>query len=72
MKIGETVHITEGPFLGMDGLIIGSFQDRVVVTVVLESREIQMEIGRDWIAPVVARRSITRIENPKASQRKTG
>jgi hypothetical protein len=48
MSIGETVLVTEGPFLGVYGTIIGSLRHRVVVAVVCGSREVQVEMARDW------------------------
>ena len=73
MNIGETVRMTEGPFQGMHGTIVSSSRRRVVLAVVLVSREVQIEIEPDWIvAAMPRRRSASRIENPKLSQRRTG
>ena len=73
MKIGETVRMTGGPFPGMYGTIVSSSRRSVVLAVVLGSREVQIEIERDWIvAATPRRRSISCIENPKPSQRRNG
>jgi hypothetical protein len=73
MSIGETVIMTEGPFLGMYGTIVGSRRRRVVIAVVCRSREVQVEIDRD--CTIAARRhcrSISRIESLKLSRRVAG
>ncbi len=73
MRIGETMRMTDGPFLGMDGTIVSSLRNRVVLAVVLGSREVQIEIERDWIAAATPRRrSSSRIENPELSRRAAG
>jgi transcription antitermination factor NusG len=66
MRIGEKVRVAEGPFLGMYGAIISSLRRRVVVAVALESREVEVEIERDWIVGTTPlRRGTSHIENPK-------
>jgi hypothetical protein len=73
MSIGETVLLTEGPFLGMYGTIVSSLRRRVVVAVVFASREVQVEIDRAWTsAAAPRRRSISRIEISKLSHRTAG
>jgi hypothetical protein len=73
MDIGETVRMTEGPFRGIYGTIVSSSRRRVVLAVVLGSPEVLVEIERDSIvAATPRRRSASRIENPKPSQRRTG
>ena len=73
MRIGDRVRMTEGPFLGIQGSIVSSLPCRIVLSVVLGSREVQIEIERDWIvAATLRRRSISRIETPELSQRATG
>ncbi len=73
MRIGNSVRLTEGPFLGMRGTIVSSHRRRVVLAVVLGSREVQIEVERDWIrAALPRRRSASNIENPKLVQRAAG
>jgi len=68
MRIGERVRMTEGPFLGMYGAVVSSVRRRVVLAVVLGSREVQIEIERDGIAAITALRQVTsRVENSKAA-----
>ncbi len=73
MRIGKTVRMTQGPFLGMHGTVVRSHGRRVVIAVVLGNREVQIEIERDWIeAAVPRRRSASHIENAKLIQRAAG
>jgi hypothetical protein len=73
MKARETVRMSGGPLAGMYGTIVCSSRRRVVLAVAVGSREVQIEIGRDWIVAATRRRqSISRIENPKPSQRRSG
>ncbi len=73
MRIGDTVRMTEGPFVGMQGKIVSSIRRRVVIAVVLESREVQIEIERGWIgATAPPLRSTLRIEFSDLTQRAAG
>lgn len=73
MRIGETVRMTQGPFLGMHGTVVKSHRRRVVLAVILENREVQIEMERDWIGAAMPRRqSASHIENPKPAQRAAG
>ncbi len=73
MRIGDTVRMTEGPFVGMQGKIVSSIRRRVVIAVVLESREVQIEIERGWIgATSPPLRSTLRIEFSDLTQRAAG
>jgi transcription antitermination factor NusG len=55
MKAGEAVRMTGGPFFGIYGTVVSSSGDRVVLTVDLGSREVQVEIPRDWLVEVTPR-----------------
>ena len=73
MRIGETVRMTEGPFFGMQGTVVRSSGRRVILAVVFGRREVQIETERTWVVAIAPRRrSTSRIENPKPSQRRTG
>jgi len=73
MGIGETVRITDGPFVGMYGTIVDKIHSRVVLTLVCGSREFQVEIDRDWtIAAAPHRPPISHIERSNLSQRLAG
>lgn len=73
MRIGDTVRMTEGPFFGMSGTVVKSSGRRAVLAVVFGTREVQIEIERDWTAAVTPRRrSTSHVENPKPNQRRTG
>jgi hypothetical protein len=73
MRIGETVRMTQGPFLGMHGTLVRSHRRRVVLAVVVGNREVQIEIERDWIgATSPRRRSTPRIETSNLAQRAAG
>ena len=73
MKVGDTVRMTEGPFPGMYGTVIISSGHRAVLAVVLGSREVQIEIVRDWIVEATPRRpSMSCVEDPKPNQRRSG
>jgi hypothetical protein len=73
MSIGETVLMTEGPFLGMYGTIVSALQRRVVVAIVCGSPEVQVEIDRDWTVAATPRRpSIPRIESSRLSHHIAG
>ena len=73
MRIGDTVRMTEGPFLGMQGTIVSSHRRRVVLAIVLEGREVQIEIKRDWICVMSPRRRSTPgIETSNLTQRAAG
>ena len=73
MKIGETIRMTGGPFLGMFGTIVGSFGQRAVLSVVLGNREVEIEIERDWTTSATAQpQPISRILRSKRSQRRAG
>jgi len=66
MRIGEKVRVTEGPFVGMYGAIISSLRRRVIVAVTLESREVEVEIERDWIVGTTPlKRGASHIENSR-------
>jgi hypothetical protein len=56
MIIGETVRMTEGPFLGMEGTVVGSLGQRVILAVILRSRRVQIEIDCDWTIEATPRR----------------
>jgi transcription antitermination factor NusG len=73
MRIGEKVRMTGGPFSGMPGAIVSLHRRRVVLAVILGSREVQIEIERDWIGVLPARRRSTPgIEASNLSQRAAG
>jgi len=73
MRIGDRVRMTEGPFLGMQGTIVSSHRRRVVLAIVLGSREVQIEIDRNWIGVISPRRrSTTCIEISNLAQRAAG
>jgi hypothetical protein len=72
MRVGEKVCMTEGPFFGMYGTIVISLRGRVVLAIVLGSREVLIEIESSWFSAAPRRPSISRIENPKLSRRKAG
>ena len=73
MRIGNRVRITEGPFLGMQGTIVSSHRRRVVLAIVLGSREVQIEIDCDWIGVMSPRRRSTPdIETSNLAQRRAG
>jgi len=72
MRVGEKVCMAEGPFFGMYGTIVSSLRGRVVLAVLLGSREVLVEIERGWISAAPRRPLISRIENPKLGRRKTG
>jgi len=73
MRIGKTVRMTQGPFLGMRGTVVRSHRRRVVLAVLLGNSEVQIEVERDWIqAAVPRRRSASHLENPKLVQRAAG
>ena len=73
MRIGDRVRMTEGPFLGMQGTIVSSHRRRVVLAIVLGSREVQIEIDRNWIGVMSPRRrSKPGIEISNLAQRAAG
>jgi hypothetical protein len=73
MRIGDRVRMTEGPFLGMQGTMVSSHRRRVVLAVVLGSREVEIEIERDWIGLMSPRRRSTPvIETSRLTQRAAG
>jgi hypothetical protein len=72
MLIGETVRMTEGPFVGMEGTVVGTFGDRIVLAVVLRTREVQIEIDSDWTNAVTPRRRpASRTADPRTNRRRT-
>ncbi len=66
MKIGDLVRMTEGPFLGMHGKFVTSHGRRVVLAVVLGSREVQLEVDADSIAATFPFRGSTARIEPSA------
>jgi transcription antitermination factor NusG len=73
MKIGDRVRMTEGPFLGLQGTILSSHRRRVILAVILGSREVEIEIERDWTGVIsLRRRSTPAIETSKLTQRAAG
>jgi len=73
MRIGEKVRMTGGPFLGMPGTIVSLDRRRVIIAVILESREVQIEVERDWIGVIARRRRSTPgIETSTLTRRAAG
>jgi hypothetical protein len=73
MKIGETIRMTGGPFLGMFGTIVGSFGLRVLLSVVFGNREVEIEIERDWTTSATAQpQPISHVLTSKRRQRRAG
>jgi hypothetical protein len=73
MRLGDTVRMTEGPFLGLCGTIVRLLPQRVVLTVAVGIRTIRVEIDRVWIVRATRRRRPTLfpIQDLKLSRRAT-
>ncbi len=73
MRIGDTVRITGGPFLGMDGVVVRPFGRRVILTLLLENRQVQIGVEHEWIIQAKQRRRPRFLsENSKPSERRAG
>jgi hypothetical protein len=48
VHIGDAVKVTTGPFAGLHGLL-KAFAPRVVITVELPARRLDVEMDLDWI-----------------------
>ncbi len=53
LSSGQLVRLEEGPLVGMEGFYVESRkQHRIIVSVTLLKRSIEIEIERDWIRPL--------------------
>ena len=51
MDIGESVRVTEGPFVGLFGSLSAVLEQRVVITIRLKGGPVEVEIDGDWVKP---------------------
>jgi transcription antitermination factor NusG len=52
LKVGQTVHINEGPLAGLKGIVVtNKNQSRLVVSVEMLQRSVTVEIERGWADP---------------------
>lgn len=71
MLIGETVRITEGPFVGMEGRVVDFLgRRRVLLAVSLKNRWLHVEIDGTWTMADTPRRPAARSLEFKGSRRR--
>ncbi len=63
MLIGDIVKITQGPLVGTLARVVGTTEQRVVLVVELQGRQLEIEMDLDWIvATAPERMSVSRIK----------
>lgn len=68
--VGDTVNITQGPFVGLRARFASAEGQRALVVLELQGRQLDVELDLDWIViTATPKRRTSGVEGPGAQER---